>query len=92
MDWRRALGFYLIAVNFLAFLLMGADKRRARKGARRIPERTLFLFPLLGGSLGGIAGMGMFRHKTLHRAFRLGLPAILAAQAGAAVLIGRFLG
>lgn len=91
MTWGEILGLYLMGVNFLAFALMGVDKRRARRHRRRIPERTLLLFPLLGGSLGGIAGMGMFCHKTRHNAFRYGLPAILAIQVCAALLAGRFL-
>jgi len=85
MDRRQILGLYLIAVNFLAFALMGIDKGRARRHGRRISERALFFFPLMGGALGGIAGMGLFRHKTLHRSFRLGLPALLALQAAALV-------
>lgn len=71
---------YLFAVNGLAFVLFGADKRRARQHRRRIPERTLFLSALLGGSFGAILGMYTFRHKTLHKRFRYGLPAILLAQ------------
>jgi uncharacterized membrane protein YsdA (DUF1294 family) len=72
--------FYLCIVNVLAFLLMGIDKRKAQKGAWRIPERTLFLSALLGGSLGAILGMQVFRHKTRHRSFVIGMPAILIAQ------------
>lgn len=73
---------YLAAVNLWAFCLMGFDKRRAkRRGARRIRERTLFLSALLGGSLGALAGMWIFRHKTKHGYFVWGIPAILLAQA-----------
>ena len=71
---------YLAAVNLLLFALMGIDKSRAKRGARRIPEATLFFFAMLGGSLGGIGGMYAFRHKTLHRSFRVGFPAILVCQ------------
>lgn len=71
---------FLAAFNLLAFILMGADKRRARMGRRRIPERTLFLSALIGGSVGAIAGMYAFRHKTKHLRFILGLPAILLLQ------------
>jgi len=80
---------YLAAVNLLAFLLMGIDKRRARRNKWRISERTLFLFPVLGGTLGGIAGMVLFHHKTRHWYFRLGLPALLAAQLGLMWLVWR---
>lgn len=71
---------YLLAVNLLLFALMGIDKYKARRGLWRIRESTLFLFALLGGSLGGILGMRCFHHKTLHRSFRYGFPAILAVQ------------
>lgn len=72
---------YGLAINLTAFALMGVDKRRAkRRGARRIPERTLFLSALMGGALGAVLGMWVFRHKTRHWYFRYGLPAILLAQ------------
>jgi len=74
---------WLLVVNAIAFLLMGADKRRARWGRWRIPERALFLPALLGGALGAAAGMHLFRHKTKHWYFRWGLPALLLAQLGA---------
>ncbi len=71
----------LLAANVLSFSLMGADKRRARQGAWRIPERTLFLAAALFGALGGVLGMRVFHHKTKHLRFRLGFPALLIAQA-----------
>ena len=80
--------FYLLCVNGAGFLLMGLDKRRARRDKWRISEKTLFLPAVLGGSLGAIAGMRLFHHKTKHWYFRYGLPALLAAQ----VLLGIFLG
>lgn len=89
MDWRYIAAAYLAAVNILAFLLMGIDKRRARRNRWRISERTLFLFPALGGALGGIAGMTFFHHKTRHWYFRYGLPALLALQLGVVWLICR---
>lgn len=70
------------AMNVLAFSLMGADKRRARRQQWRIPERTLLLASACFGALGGWLGMRLFRHKTRHRAFRWGLPAMLAVQTG----------
>ncbi|MBE7004221.1 MAG: DUF1294 domain-containing protein [Ruminococcaceae bacterium] len=76
----RALAAYLIGINLAAFLAFGADKRRARRGDWRVPERTLFLLALLGGSLGALGGMFAFHHKTKHWYFRYGLPAILLAQ------------
>ena len=68
---------YLLAINVAAFLLMGTDKKRAIAQKRRIPEKTLFLAALLGGSLGAYMGMQSFRHKTKHLKFTIGLPAIL---------------
>jgi len=77
---------YLVLVNLAAFALMGIDKRRAkREGMRRIPEKTLFLSALLGGSIGAIAGMRTFRHKTKHWYFVWGMPLILAVQIALAV-------
>ena len=76
----QALGLYLSAVNLAAFVLMGADKRKARRGAWRISERTLFLPALLGGALGGVLGMRTFHHKTRHWYFRWGFPLLLALQ------------
>ena len=76
------LALYVIIVNIVGFAEMGIDKRRARKGAYRIPEANLFLTAIIGGSIGCIAGMYTFRHKTRHMSFVLGMPAILVAQAG----------
>ena len=78
----QLLRLYLVAVNLAAFVLMGADKRRAKRGAWRISERALFLPALLGGALGGTLGMRAFRHKTKHWYFRWGLPLLLILQAG----------
>ena len=71
---------YLAAVNALALALMGADKRRAKKALRRIPERTLFLTAIIGGSVGAILGMWTFHHKTKHWYFVYGMPLILLLQ------------
>lgn len=79
---------WLLLVNLIAFALMGLDKGRAKRGRWRISEKALFLPAVLGGSLGAIAGMRLFHHKTKHWYFRYGLPALLAAQ----VLLGIFLG
>lgn len=62
---------------------MGIDKRRARRGAFRIPEANLFLTAAVGGSIGCIAGMYTFRHKTRHMSFVIGMPAILILQLAA---------
>ncbi len=71
---------YIILVNLIGFLLMGIDKRKAIKHAFRIPEATLFIIAIIGGSLGSIAGMYLFRHKTRHWYFVYGMPAILILQ------------
>lgn len=76
----RFLLLYLILINAVAFLLMLVDKQKARKNLWRIPERTLFLSALLGGSVGALLGMYTFRHKTRHLSFTLGMPAILIGQ------------
>lgn len=78
---------YLLFINLTAFALMGTDKRRARMHRWRIPEKTLFLAALLGGSPGAIAGMYTFRHKTRHWYFVVGMPLILLLQAGLALYI-----
>lgn len=70
---------YLLIVNIVAFFLMGIDKKKAQTGAWRIPEKTLFLAAILGGGVGAIAGMQLFRHKTRHRSFVIGMPLILLA-------------
>lgn len=71
---------YLLAVNLLLFAVMGIDKYKAKHQLWRIPERTLFVLAAIGGSLGGILGMRIFHHKTLHPQFRYGFPAILILQ------------
>lgn len=71
---------YLIAVNLVGFIIMGVDKAKAKKHAWRIPEATLFLVAILGGSIGSIIGMYTFRHKTKHMTFVIGMPAILIIQ------------
>ena len=76
----QLLCIYLIGINLLLFTLMGIDKLKAKRGLWRIPEKTLFLTAALGGSIGGILGMQLFRHKTRHNSFKFGFPAILIAQ------------
>jgi len=74
------IALYLLLINVIAFALMGIDKKRAVRKAWRISEKTLFLSALLGGSIGAIAGMQIFRHKTKHWYFKYGMPAILILQ------------
>ena len=82
---------YLVLVNAAAFLLMLVDKLKAKKGAWRIPEATLMGAALLGGSIGAIAGMNLFRHKTRHLQFSMGLPIILALQIVLGLLVALYL-
>lgn len=78
---------YLLIVNAIGFVLMLVDKIKAKKNLWRIPEATLFLMAVIGGSIGSILGMYTFRHKTKHIKFIVGMPLILAVQVVACVLI-----
>lgn len=80
MEVLAYIGSYLGIINLIGFILMGLDKTKSRRHAFRIPEATLFLFAIFGGSIGCILGMNLFRHKTLKPAFFIGLPVILAIQ------------
>ncbi|MBR5020311.1 MAG: DUF1294 domain-containing protein [Oscillospiraceae bacterium] len=86
MLYKLLLAYFLL-VNAAAFILMMADKIKARKNRWRIKESTLMLSAALGGSIGALAGMYTFRHKTLHRKFTIGIPAILALQIAAVIYI-----
>lgn len=76
----EAIVIYLAAINVITFIMFGADKARAAKGRWRISESALILAALLGGSIGALAGMRIFHHKTKHRKFTIGIPVILALQ------------
>lgn len=78
---------YLILMNAAAFLLMLVDKQKAKKKKWRIPEATLMGVAALGGSVGALAGMYAFRHKTKHTKFTVGIPAILILQIALAVFL-----
>ena len=76
---------YLAIINLVTFLVFGVDKWKAKRKekkdtVRRVPEKTLFLLSALGGSVGALLGMKAFHHKTLHKTFRFGIPAILVLQ------------
>lgn len=71
---------YLGIINLIGFFAMFLDKQKAKRGKWRIPEKTLFLLAVIGGSLGTTLGMHMFRHKTKHWYFKLGMPLILIVQ------------
>lgn len=82
---------WLILINLVGFIQMYVDKQRARKDKWRIPEKQLFLVALVGGSVGSIFGMYIFRHKTKHKSFVFGMPSILFLQVAAVVLACCFL-
>ena len=78
---------YLAAVNLFGLIIMGVDKSRAKRRKWRIPEATLFLVAVIGGSIGSILGMYLFRHKTKHWYFVVGMPVILVLQLIAVAII-----
>ena len=75
--------YYLLVINAVAFFVYGIDKLKARKGWWRIPESTLLLLAIIGGSVGAWLGMKVWHHKTMHKKFRYGLPLILLLQLSA---------
>ena len=87
---------WLILINIVTFVVFGLDKLLAKhpRFRQRVPEKNLLLLAVVGGSVGALLGMQIFRHKTLHRTFRVGVPAILAVQlllAAAAALYWNYL-
>lgn len=84
METKDIVIWFLAAVNAVAFIAAWSDKRRAVKGRRRIRERTLFLLAFFGGSVGLYAAMLLFRHKTKHMSFMIGVPLIFLCEAAAA--------
>lgn len=78
---------YLLIINLTGFFAMFLDKQKARRGKWRIPEKTLFLLAIIGGSLGNTLGMHTFHHKTKHWYFKFGMPLILIAQVALIVYI-----
>ncbi len=72
--------YYLLAINAVAFIMYGIDKYKAKKAKWRISEATLLLLAVLGGSIGAWMGMKVWHHKTMHKKFKYGIPAILLIQ------------
>ena len=87
MDGMKLFAIYLVVMNVLGVAVMWSDKRRARLHRWRIPEKVLFGVGLLGGSAGTWAGMYLFRHKTKHWYFVVGMPLILVCQAALAIYL-----
>lgn len=85
--WAAAYLLWLCFMSLICMLAMGADKLKAKRGARRIPEARLFLLACLGGGPGGWLGMYAFRHKTRHMKFVIGFPLIAAVQILAAIYL-----
>ena len=74
------LTYYLLAINAVAFIMYGIDKYKAKEAKWRISEATLLLLAVLGGSIGAWMGMKVWHHKTMHKKFKYGIPAILLIQ------------
>lgn len=83
----KILTVWLIVINLVGFAQMYVDKRRAKMNKWRIPEKQLFLVAIIGGSVGSILGMQVFRHKTKHKSFVIGMPAILILQVAAVMCL-----
>ena len=81
---------YLLIINALTFLFMLMDKQKARKKRWRIPEQTLLSLCAIGGSLGGLLGMYLFRHKTNHTRFAIGIPVMLVVHTALVCLANWF--
>lgn len=87
LTWPTLALAYLFIINLIGFVIMGVDKKKAIRGAYRIPEATLFIIALLGGSIGSVLGMYTFHHKTKHWYFVVGMPAIFIVEALLAIVI-----
>ena len=88
MELQHIALIYLAVINVVAFFMYGIDKWKAKRSKWRVPEATLLLMAVLGGSLGAWLGMKVWHHKTLHKKFRYGVPIIIIVQIA---LIGYFL-
>ena len=74
--------FCIIGVNVITFVVYGIDKLKAKKGKWRVPETTLLLLAIIGGSVGAWCGVKVWHHKTMHPKFKYGIPLIMAVQVG----------
>ena len=79
--------FCIIGVNVITFVVYGIDKLKAKKGKWRVPETTLLLLAIVGGSVGAWCGVKVWHHKTIHAKFKYGIPLIMAMQAGLLVCL-----
>ena len=88
--WTPMIGLLLsciIGVNVITFVVYGIDKLKAKKGKWRVPETTLLLLAIVGGSVGAWCGVKVWHHKTMHAKFKYGIPLIMAMQAGLLVCL-----
>ncbi len=83
----NALLYYLLVINILTFAVYGIDKWKAKQGSWRISEANLLMLAVIGGTIGALLGMQVWRHKTMHKKFKYGLPLILLAQIALIYLI-----
>ena len=83
------IGLYYLCVNIIAFILYGMDKKYAREGRWRIPEKTLLGIAVIGGAAGSWMGMQAFRHKTKHLSFRVLVPVFVLVHVGIIVFMIR---
>lgn len=79
--------YYMIGINAISFIVYGIDKLKAKRGRWRIPEASLLLLAVVGGSIGAWLGMKLWHHKTLHKKFRYGIPLIVFVQIALGVLL-----
>ena len=77
---HSCLAYYLLGINAVTFIVYGIDKYKTKKAKWRISEATLLLLAVLGGSIGAWMGMKVWHHKTMHKKFKYGIPAILLIQ------------
>ena len=81
--------YYIVIINILTFIVYGLDKLKAKKGKWRIPESTLLLLAIIGGSIGAFLGMKVWHHKTMHKKFKYGIPLIIILQLGVLLYLSK---
>ena len=81
------ISYYLAVINVITFIVYGIDKLKAKKGKWRIPEATLLLLAIVGGSIGAWCGIKVWHHKTMHKKFKYGIPLIIAIQTAAIIYL-----
>ena len=87
LDLTKILIIYFVTINLATFLVYGVDKWKAKRSKWRITEAALLLLAVLGGSIGALLGMKVWRHKTMHKKFKYGIPLIIIVQVVVVLLI-----